>query len=188
MPAWLEEIGRDTGVYAKLEDITEWNLCNCPPLNQLTPDQVFAPLQKPGFLRSIAIMPGAREALNAIIAAGHEVYLVTARSGAVSMAETLEWLKDKLPEFPINHLIFCYNKEIIAADVLIDDRPENLRRFHVAHPEARLITISYPYNDKFVPWVTGINVHHVSRGFAPWDGICFYIGSLEPATDKDEMP
>lgn len=147
LPHWLQYIGFNTGVTAKLSDINEYDLTKCAPLNQLQPHQIFGVLQEPGFTTSIPIMTGAREALKVLMDDGHEVYLVTARSGAQHVTETFRWVSTELPFIDIRkQLIFLYNKHLIPADVIIDDQGATLTKYKKTHPNALALGIEYPYN------------------------------------------
>jgi len=147
LPYWLDRIGKDTGVYAKIEDITLWEMSKCPPLNQLTPKQIFGVLQDPGFIENVPPMPGVAEALKKLMDQGHEIYLLTARHGPVSMPETLTWVKKNLPFLnPEKQIIFCYDKNLIQGDIIIDDKAETLEKYLASHPRSLAFKIIYPYN------------------------------------------
>jgi len=160
LPYWLDRIHEEAAkwfprdVYglrpAQVGDIDQWGLENCGSLkviHKLAPQIIFGLLNKPGFMAGIPIMPGAAQTLKQLMDDSHEVLLVTARHGPVNMAETLEWVKLHLPFINAEkQLIFCYRKELIPADVLIDDKPETLNRYALAHPSALLMTINYAYN------------------------------------------
>ncbi len=55
---------------------------------------------------------------------GHSIHLVTHRAEQGSVANTEAWLAREL--IPYTTLTFAHDKSIIDADVLIEDRPENL--------------------------------------------------------------
>jgi 5'(3')-deoxyribonucleotidase len=147
LPRWLEVIAEKTGVKAQVSDITEWGMHNCSPLNRVDPKLIYGILNEPGFNRDLKPMAGAVEALKALMEEGHKVYFVTARYGPVGMPETLEWFARHLPFVdPKAQLVFMADKELLEADVLIDDRAETLERYWGAHPYSRLIAIEYAYN------------------------------------------
>ena len=71
-------------------------------------------------------MPGANEALQKLIADGHEIYIVTA-----SLYQTLPEKMDEVlfryfPYISWDHVIVTHNKHLIHGDVLVDDGPHNL--------------------------------------------------------------
>lgn len=146
LPHWLRHIHHETGVGAQIGDIVSWNMAECPPLDRLAPAEIYDWLQRPGFIATAPIMHGAQEAMDEFTAAGDKVYIVTARSGPVSVPETYIWLKYHLPVFDYKNVIFCYDKHLIDADVLIEDKVETLEKYAEAHPTSLRVGIQYPYN------------------------------------------
>lgn len=149
LPYWLEYLAHKAKmpVAAKVEDITKWNMAECHPLDTIDPKLVLGVLQDNYFTINVPLMPGARQAIQELMIAGHEVYLVTARSGHTHVTETFEWVAKMLPFINIREqLIFCSNKALIPADVLIDDKPDTLIKYKKTHPGAVTMTIRYPYN------------------------------------------
>jgi 5'(3')-deoxyribonucleotidase len=168
LPYWLQKIAEKTGKIAQVEDITEWDLLKCAPLVGCDPKVVFGMLQDPGFIYNIKPVWGAREAVKALQDAGHEIYLVTARCGPVSMPDTLEWVKKHLPFINAEkQVIFCYNKRLIPADVLIDDKMETLVDYSAHHPEALMMAIKYPYN---APLEKNFDPNVFGKGFKLFEG------------------
>jgi 5'(3')-deoxyribonucleotidase len=147
LPYWLDRIGKDTGVYAKVEDITLWDMAKCPPLTQVDPRSIFGVLQDPGFIENIPPISGAANVLELLKNDGHEIYLVTARHGPVSMPETLNWIRKHLPFLSAEkQVVFLYDKNLIPADIIIDDKAETVEKYVASHPKAWGMAIEYPYN------------------------------------------
>jgi 5'-nucleotidase len=176
LPYWLDDIYKDTGVEAEEDDIHRWEMHKCHPLNQLALGQIYDRLQRPGFVANIPLMPWAdgnlRDIQNDL---GHTVMLVTARRGPVSMAETVTWCRTHLPWLPENRLIFAIDKSVIHADVIIDDRPENILDYLAAHPRATALTIGYRYNEHLPA-----HVKRFKRDGCTWANIrkCIADGTL----------
>ncbi len=148
LPYWLDRIATDTGVRAQISDITLWDMAKCPPLTTLAPKQIFGVLQAEGFIRNVPPMPGVATALKRLMDQGHEIYLVTARHGPVSMPATIEWMKEHLPFMnPEKQLIFAYDKNLLQADIIIDDKAETLEKYLAAHPRSLAYKVNYPYNE-----------------------------------------
>jgi len=151
LPTWLDAIGKKTGVYAKVSDIIQWHMHQCPPLDKVDPKIVYGFLDEPGFNLALPVMPGAQDAVAKLMADGHKLYFVTARFGATGMAETIEWMKRHFPAVnPKTQLGFFADKHLIEADVIVDDRAETLERYWLSHPYAHTIGIGYPYNERLV--------------------------------------
>ena len=175
LPYWLNRIAQDTGVRAEIKDITLWNLDKCPPLDKVDPRLIFGVLQEPGFIDGITPMPGVAEALKALMDAGHEVMLATARHGPVSMPETITWMRKHLPFMsPEKQTAFIYEKQWLDADVIIDDKGETLEKFLAKYPNATALTITYPYN----AYLTGDRVGRVTYGPQAWEGLVAMIEGL----------
>lgn len=145
---WLEKIAKASGVRALVTDIDRWELEKCPPLDRVDRKIIFGVLNAPGFMRGAPKMTGAVEALKRLNVGG-DLYLVTARHGENSMPETLEWCEEHLPFLDARRqTIFAYDKHIIDADVLVDDRAETLEEYHSHHPSALCVGLRYPYNER----------------------------------------
>lgn len=83
----------------------------------------------PGFFRTLPVMPGAVEAITALME-GFEIYIVSAAMEfPQSLAEKHAWLQEHFPFIPWNNIVFCGDKSIINADYMIDDHPKNLDKF-----------------------------------------------------------
>jgi len=168
LPHWLDRIHAQTGVRAKMEDITQWALEKCPPLDQVDPKHIFSRLQDPGFIFSIPPMEGAINVINNLMDDGHEVYLVTARHGPQSMPETLKWVELYLPRIGEKNLVFCYHKHLIPADVIIDDKAETLVKYKLAHPNSLCLGIKYAYNEHLELRGSATDVMLVEYGDTAW--------------------
>ena len=174
LSTWLERIYFHTGVRATPADITKWNLNENPPLDQVNPKQLFDILNEKEFNLSIPQMPDACHYLEQLHKAGHDISIVTARFGTNCMPETLIWLKEMMPWFNVEKKTwFVYDKHRITGDVLIDDKAETLIKYREVHPEAKLITIDYPYN-KHAP----ADTHRVHKNGYEWEQIESYITKL----------
>lgn len=147
LPYWLQRIANQSKIVAQVEDITQWGMHLCPPLDKVDAKLIYGLLQDQYFTIQIPLMYGAKQALEKLIADGHEIYLVTARHGPVSMPQTIEWVKKHLPFIDAEkQIIFAYNKRLIPADVIIDDKAETLIEYGYHHPKALRMAIKYEYN------------------------------------------
>lgn len=183
LPYWLEYLAHKAHmpVAAKVEDITLWDMSKCPPLDTIDPKLVLGVLQDNYFTLNIPLMPGAKQAIQELMLAGHEVYLVTARSGHTHVTETFEWVAKQLPFINIREqLIFCSNKTLIPADVLIDDKPDTLIKYKKAHPSAITMAIRYPYNTHLEPPHKLFGIDYVNRRLV-WGQMLGYIEFLAEA-------
>ena len=82
-------------------------------------------------------IPGAAEALIALASRGHRIHILTARGCHWASepefrrsvkTDTLEWLEKH--RIPYDSLLFSAQKEIINADLFLDDCADHLRAIH----------------------------------------------------------
>lgn len=103
------------------------------------------------FFSNVRPIQGAVEGVEALRAAGHSIYFVTARCHPVSFHDTRVWLKRYFPWIDKQrHLILAYDKEVIYGDVLIDDKPKTLLGYADAWQGALCIAPEHPYNIKTI--------------------------------------
>lgn len=173
-PMWLDRIHAKTGVRAYMNDIKKWNMHENPPLNTLTFDQLYGPLNEKGFTLELPPKVGAIDNLKIIQDLGHDVSVVTARYGDNCMPETVQWLKLHMPWFNAEKKAwFCYDKHRITADMLIDDKAETLIKYKQEHPNVKLVTIDYLFNQH-----APADTFRVNNSFGAWDEIRAYIQGL----------
>lgn len=91
-------------------------------------------------------LPGAKEGLDALRAAGHEIVLITARGypplrEAIELA-TVEWLERH--GLPHDRLIFDHDKTCVRTDVFLDDAVHNYDA--LAEAGLRPVLYTQPYN------------------------------------------
>jgi 5'(3')-deoxyribonucleotidase len=86
-------------------------------------------LHEGSFFGDLPVMPGAVEVVREL-ARRHEVYVASAATEFPrSCAPKLEWLGRHFPFLPASRVVFCGDKGILDADVLVDDGVHHLRRF-----------------------------------------------------------
>lgn len=131
----------------------------------LTPDQVtdydFARVVKPeavykmddvfgrdGFFRGLEPFPGAVETVTGWMKE-HEVIFVTAvkPSHVAAYGEKSRWLEEHFGVLKRNQLVFAtQTRGLLRADLLVDDKPSNVKAFKKHNPEGKAFCIAYPYN------------------------------------------
>lgn len=95
----------------------------------------------PGFFRSVPVMEGSIQGLQLL----NDKYDVTVASMATEFPDSLTdkqiWLHEHFPFITWEQIIFCGNKDLIKADIMIDDHPKNLDLFN-----GETIMFSQPHN------------------------------------------
>ncbi len=119
---------------------------------------VYRWVKTPGFFRTVPVMAGSQRVLRML----NEKYEVIIASMATEFPESLTdkqlWLHDNFPFISWRQSVFCGNKSLIKADIMIDDHFKNLDNFDGA-------TIMYlqPHNAR--------RNDHRHRIVASWDEI-----------------
>jgi 5'-nucleotidase len=84
---------------------------------------------EPGFFRDIPVMPGAKDTLPRLLEK-YDIFITTAAMEFKnSFVDKYDWLQEHFPCLPWRNFVFCGDKSIILADVMIDDMPYNLATF-----------------------------------------------------------
>jgi 5'(3')-deoxyribonucleotidase/uncharacterized protein with PQ loop repeat len=91
---------------------------------------VFAGIpHEDGFFADLALIEGSREALLEL-SRHHDVYIASAAMEVPSSFDAkYKWLQQNFPFIPTSQIVFCGDKNIINADVLVDDRSRHFREF-----------------------------------------------------------
>ena len=121
---WVDYNNEKFGTDVKPEDVRDWNMSLAFPT--LTREQVYAAEMDEALWDRVKPMPGADEALRALIADGHDVYIVTATRYETLKAKMEKVLFRYFPYLSWDRVIITSNKHLIRGDVLIDDGPHNL--------------------------------------------------------------
>lgn len=87
---------------------------------------VLGVMNHPGFYRDLEPIPGAKEALEEMLALGHTVYLVSSPfpSNPTCASDKYDWVMKHYGEEWTKRLILTMDKTAVVGDVLIDDKPE----------------------------------------------------------------
>jgi 5'-nucleotidase len=82
-----------------------------------------------GFFADMNLVPGSREALLEL-SRHHDIFITSAAMEVpASFADKFEWLETHFPFIPPSRIVFCGDKKIVNADVLIDDRSRHFKDF-----------------------------------------------------------
>jgi 5'-nucleotidase len=83
----------------------------------------------PGFFRDLPVMQGSREALKKLNDKFHIIVVSLATEFPNSLTDKQLWICEHFPFITWRQIVFCGNKNIIQADIMIDDHPKNLDIF-----------------------------------------------------------
>lgn len=99
-----------------------------------------------GFYRDLEQITGAHEALNGMLAAGHDVRIVSAPfiPNATCASDKLAWVARHYGPEWVARVILTNDKTFVRGDILIDDKPEIIG---ACTPDwGHIVFGSYPYN------------------------------------------
>ncbi len=170
--AWVRGANAAYGTGVSYNDITDWNVAKAFP--GLTWEQVYAIPMRPGFWDTVDPIPGAAEALERLIKAGHEVLIVTATPFA-SVPEKTAYLFRHFPFLTWDQVVITGRKQLIKGDVLIDDGVHNLEG-----GAYRKILMTAPHNRAY-----DAAAHGMTRA-ETWEQIEALIG--EWAKEEEKTP
>lgn len=92
-------------------------------------DKIWEYINAEGFFRDLAVIPDSQEVIKALMEK-YEVFIVSAgMEFRNSLIDKFDWLHEHFPFISWKNYVLCGDKSIIGADIMIDDRPRNLRTF-----------------------------------------------------------
>jgi 5'(3')-deoxyribonucleotidase len=94
-----------------------------------------------GFFRSVPVMEGSIEVLEKLNKKYEVVVISMATEFPVCPTDKRLWLQDHFPFIRWTQMVFCGNKDLIIADIMIDDHLKNLDNFR-----GETIMFSQPHN------------------------------------------
>ena len=113
-------------------------------------------------------LPGSQNAIEKLINAGHQVYVVSDMIPS-TYEEKSEWLKFYFPQIDDAHIIAMKHKHLLRCDVMIEDNLQNL----LAKPYYERICFDYAWNRNIRDYAYGI--HRVRN----WKEVLDVINKLD---------
>ena len=95
----------------------------------------------PGFFRTVPAMEGSVEGLKKLNFQYDVVVVSMATEFPQSLTDKQLWMHDHYPFISWEQLVFCGNKSLLQADIMIDDHPKNLDNFN-----GETIMFTQPHN------------------------------------------
>lgn len=121
---WVDFLNKQYGTSVQYNEITEWNMSKFFP--NLTKEQVFEPLYNPNLWDYVKPKPGAVEYVKKLIAEGYNVYLCTTTDYRNVRPKFEKVIQKHFPYISWNQVIIASRKQMINADILVDDGVHNL--------------------------------------------------------------
>ena len=111
-----------------------------------------------GFFQSAPVMPGSQEILKKLTDRYRIFIVSSATEFPKSLTEKQSWLNEHFPFITWQQMVFCGSKEIIKADIMIDDHFKNLDHF-----DGETILFTQPHNK--------LNNNHKHQRVNSWNEI-----------------
>lgn len=129
----------------KREDVVQWQLLDL--LTDADRRAATRTMATPGYWATMPIVVGAREGVNLLRAAGHEVLFVTSPwLSCVGWEFTRRnWLVDRFGARP-EDVIPSLRKDVVVGDVLVDDKADHVVAWHHAMTKLGLLPQAYLFS------------------------------------------
>lgn len=134
---------RSRGLDKTYEEITDWSVFDCDMDMEMDFRREVA--GKPGFCESMEPLPGAIE----FVRAAREHYHVMIVTAPYDVPHWFEGRRDwcvKNLGVSRNDVCFLSQKEFFDSDILVDDKDENVIKWHLRHPKRLAIVKDQPWN------------------------------------------
>ncbi len=127
-----------------------------------------------GFFADLEVIEGSQEALLEL-SRNHDVYITSAAMEVPgSFADKFQWMETHFPFIPPSRIVFCGDKNIVNADVLIDDRSRHFKGFRGTG-----ILFTAPHNANEA---ASLRAHN-------WNDVLEILGSGKPeAAAAEQLP
>lgn len=121
---WCNYLNEKYSCNVHYQEVTEWDISKFFP--GLTREQVFEPLHTPEIWYKLKSKDGAVKYVKQLMDDGHNVYLCTSTDYRNVRPKFEGVIQKYFPYISWNQVIITSNKQMIKADVLIDDGIHNL--------------------------------------------------------------
>lgn len=139
----INEFNADHGTHFKVNNCAIWDLSKFLGVGV---DEVMEIFRKPEFFEGLPAKPHAVNVIKKLIRSTmYDVYIVTATSSedGSELTQKINWFRRYVPDFNTKRIIACEDKYIIRADLIVDDKIENLRK---CKPYMKCILMDSPTN------------------------------------------
>jgi 5'(3')-deoxyribonucleotidase len=148
------------------EDFTDYDVAQILPKNEaILMKKMYG---EDNLYSNIKPIFGAQNAVEKLINAGHQVYVVSDIIPK-TYAEKVEWIKFYFPQIDEAHIVAMKHKHLFKCDVLIEDSLQNLLAGHYYER----ICFDYAWNRQVKDYV--YNIHRVSS----WKEVLDVINKLD---------
>lgn len=147
---WVAALDEKYDRDVKPKDIVSWDICQY--FDGLSKTQVFSPLHKKSFWKTLEPDRYAQEVIPKIQEQGDRVIIVTS-AHPDTVPYKWSWINEHFPTISFRDIIIASDKQRIDGDILIDDAPQNL------------------IGDKYAKFLYTAN-HNRDFNIAPYEDMC----------------
>lgn len=122
--AWLYYLNDKYGCHVCECDVTDWDMKKFFP--SLTGSEIYAPLYDDYFWRTVSPKVDAIKYVDLLSREGFNIYICTNSNFETIASKIKHILSPYFPCISYDHIIIAKDKQMILADVLVDDAPHNL--------------------------------------------------------------
>lgn len=142
----LQVVYEETGHERSSEEIKGWDVFESLGYPELW-DEFMKRAARPGFCAGISPYSDAPKGVKNL-RKRFDVRIVTAPLDVFPwMPERARWLEEHF-DIPKKHVIFAHEKHLVSGAVFVDDKPEHVESWSVAHPLGIPVIWDQPYNRK----------------------------------------
>ncbi len=150
-PRYFELYEEETGLKKTMEEIIGLKESEAFP-------EALRWVETTGFFRTIPVMPDSQRVLK-LLNKSYEIIVVSmATEFPASLTDKQLWMNEHFPFISWKQTVYCGNKSIIRADLMIDDHFKNLDNF-----DGETIMFLQPHNM--------ISTGHIHKTVASWTEI-----------------
>lgn len=160
MPYWLSFYNREYGDSLTARDCLSWDTHTV--VRPECGTRIYNYLKEPGFFRNVPLIPGSVDGVRRLCEASHDIVVVT-DTPAEGVVDRLAWLREHFPCIPPKNYAITRRKDLIVADLLVDDAPHN-----ILMAKCPAVVFDHPYNQH----VPGPRVRD-------WSQLVEYISNLD---------
>jgi 5'(3')-deoxyribonucleotidase len=150
MPTCIKTYNEIYGTNHSIEEVNTWYV------DGIFKHSLWSIFDKCDVLQRMPLKEGAFDTIKKWHEQGHKLVIVTGVHDVKSYLDKIKWLERTGLDKYILDIIPTQNKELINADVLVDDNPEYLRKWVKTNPESLplLMTAQHnkgkDYSDEFI--------------------------------------
>lgn len=149
LEAWLKAYNEKFDDNLKPEDIADWNIKKF--VKDEAKKEIFKIINSEGFYKNVKPIEELVEKAKSLHEQGHKLAICTScANNTVMIKGKIDWLKKHTPFISRENFMFVNNKGLLRADILYDDKPENILDFLEGNKESVGVLISQHHNQKWI--------------------------------------